>query len=72
MQWVIDNWIWIALGVGVIALHMFGHGGHGGHGKSRKESTRPDPSAEPAAPSTAAAGKSIRVTGDTGMDEKNP
>lgn len=37
MKWLQSNWIWIALGVGFIALHMFGHSGHGhGHsGRSR-------------------------------------
>lgn len=40
MQWIIDNWLLLALGGGMIAMHMFGHGhghgkgkgGHGGHG----------------------------------------
>jgi len=32
MQWIVDNWIWLALGGGMLALHMFGHG-KGGHGK---------------------------------------
>jgi hypothetical protein len=27
MQWLGNNWIWIAFGVGIIAMHMFGHGG---------------------------------------------
>jgi len=36
MQWVIDNWILLALGGGMVAMHLFGHGGHGGHGKSRR------------------------------------
>ena len=32
MQWVLDNWFWILLGGGMIAMHLFGHGGHGAHG----------------------------------------
>jgi hypothetical protein len=33
MQWLLDNWIWILIVGGFIALHMFGHGGHGSRGK---------------------------------------
>ncbi len=32
MQWLTDNWIWILLIGGMLAMHLFGHGGHGGHG----------------------------------------
>lgn len=32
MEWLLSNWIWIAFGIGMIAMHMFGHGRHGGHG----------------------------------------
>lgn len=35
MEWLQDNWLWIALGVGFVAIHMFGHGGHQ-HGHSRR------------------------------------
>ncbi|MEC5325581.1 DUF2933 domain-containing protein [Aurantimonas sp. A3-2-R12] len=72
MQWVLDNWIWIALGVGMIAMHMFGHGGHGGHSKSRKEASQPDPESELDASSIAARDGSPGVTGDPGTAEKNP
>ncbi len=34
MQWVQENWIWILLGGGMIAMHLFGHGKHGGNAKS--------------------------------------
>ena len=57
MQWVLDNWIWILFGVGMIAMHMFGHGGHGGHGKSRKGASQTDRKSEPDAPLTANAGR---------------
>lgn len=33
MEWLQTNWIWIALGLGFVAMHLFGHGGHGGHGR---------------------------------------
>jgi hypothetical protein len=32
MEWLSQNWVWVLFGVGMIAMHMFGHGGHGGHG----------------------------------------
>lgn len=28
MEWLQNNWFWIALAVGFVAMHMFGHGGH--------------------------------------------
>jgi hypothetical protein len=32
MDWLAQNWFWVAL-VGVfIGIHVFGHGGCGGHG----------------------------------------
>ena len=39
MQWIIDNWLVLLLGGGMIAMHLFGHGrgGHGGHGKHKPE-----------------------------------
>ena len=48
MQWIIDNWLLLALGGGMIAMHLFGHGhgGHGGHGKNghdgKNENVRTD------------------------------
>ena len=39
MEWLQNNWIWIALGGAFIAMHMFGHGGHGGHNKRDPNST---------------------------------
>ncbi len=68
MEWVLDNWIWILFGVGMIAMHMFGHGGHGdhgghgghgGHGKSRDGASQTDRKSEPDAPSTASAGWNV-------------
>ncbi len=31
MEWLASNWIWVALVVGMLGMHLFGHGGHGGH-----------------------------------------
>ena len=39
MEWFSQNWIWVLFFVGMIAMHMFGHGGHGGHGSNHNEST---------------------------------
>lgn len=39
MQWIVDNWLILLLGGGMVAMHLFGHGhghgrgGHGGHGR---------------------------------------
>lgn len=35
MEWLSENWVWVLFAVGMIAMHMFGHGGHGGHGGHR-------------------------------------
>ena len=32
MDWFSQNWVWVLFAVGMIAMHLFGHGGHGGHG----------------------------------------
>ena len=32
MEWFSQNWVWVLFAVGMIAMHMFGHGGHGKHG----------------------------------------
>jgi hypothetical protein len=32
MQWLAENWIFLLIVVGMVAMHAFGHGGHGGHG----------------------------------------
>ena len=32
MEWIAQNWVWVLFTVGMIAMHLFGHGGHGGHG----------------------------------------
>ena len=30
MEWFSQNWVWVLFAVGMVAMHMFGHGGHGG------------------------------------------
>ncbi len=53
MEWIQNNWFWLALAVGFVAMHMFGHGGHrhghGGHGREGWRSSKPkaDETAEP-------------------------
>ena len=36
MEWFSENWVWVVVAIGMIAMHAFGHGGHGGH-RSRDE-----------------------------------
>lgn len=47
MQWVIDNWVWLLLGGGMIAMHLFGHGSHG---KNRDSGSRAQPQSQERAP----------------------
>lgn len=32
MEWLTQNWLWVVIFAGFVAMHLFGHGGHGGHG----------------------------------------
>lgn len=43
MEWISQNWVWVLFSVGMIAMHMFGHGGHGGHGGNQ---SNPDPTSK--------------------------
>jgi hypothetical protein len=36
MQWVIENWILVLVGGGMLAMHLFGHG-HGHKGGQKKK-----------------------------------
>jgi hypothetical protein len=36
MDWLQNNWIWLAAVVGFIAMHFYGHGGHG-HGSNNRK-----------------------------------
>ncbi len=40
MNWLSQNWVWLLFGVGMIAMHLFGHGGHGGHGESARDADK--------------------------------
>ena len=41
MEWFSQNWVWVLFFVGMIAMHMFGHGGHGGHGRHGGDQNAP-------------------------------
>jgi len=32
MEWLVQNWFWVLIGILFVGMHLFGHGGHGGHG----------------------------------------
>ena len=36
MDWLSENWVFLLVVVGMVAMHLFGHGGHGGHGGGRR------------------------------------
>ena len=45
MEWFSENWVWVVVAIGMIAMHAFGHGGHGGHGGHRsRDEDEPDAS----------------------------
>ncbi len=37
MEWLSENWVFLLIVVGMVAMHLFGHGGHGGHGGGRRD-----------------------------------
>ena len=39
MDWLLENWVWVLIGIAFVALHLFGHG-HGGHGGHRQHDGR--------------------------------
>lgn len=41
MDWLLENWVWVLIGIAFVALHLFGHG-HGGHGGHRQHDGRRD------------------------------
>ncbi|MGP1680225.1 MAG: hypothetical protein ACTS6J_24095 [Burkholderiales bacterium] len=43
MEWFSENWIWVLIFGGFIAMHMFGHGGHGGYGGESGGGRNDDP-----------------------------
>jgi hypothetical protein len=48
MAWFSQNWVWVLFFVGMIAMHLFGHGGHGRHGGHRGGHDVPSPQAKTA------------------------
>lgn len=32
MEWLVENWLWVIIGILFVVMHIFGHGGHGGGG----------------------------------------
>ncbi len=42
MEWFSQNWVWVLFAVGMVAMHMFGHGGHGGHGRHGGDDGTPE------------------------------
>ena len=40
MEWISQNWVWVLFSVGMIAMHMFGHGGHGGDENKTKSADK--------------------------------
>ena len=40
MEWISQNWVWVLFAVGMIAMHMFGHGGHGGEENETKSADK--------------------------------
>ena len=43
MTWLSNNWIWIAFGVGMLAMHLFGHSHRHSHGRHSHQNGRPHP-----------------------------
>lgn len=41
MQWLSENWLFLLIAVGMVAMHLFGHGGHGGHGGHDDDKDKP-------------------------------
>lgn len=36
MAWLQNNWVWLVVGAGFVAMHFFGHRGHR-HGSTNRE-----------------------------------
>jgi hypothetical protein len=37
MEWLSENWVFLIVLVGMMPMHLFGHGGHGGSGERRND-----------------------------------
>jgi hypothetical protein len=42
MNWLASNWFWLALVLGMFAMHFFGHGRHGYSGHHHGGTDEPD------------------------------
>ncbi|GMQ89936.1 MAG: hypothetical protein BMS9Abin10_0273 [Gammaproteobacteria bacterium] len=61
MAWLTDNWVWVLLGVGMVAMHLFGHKGHGGRGQDKAQGGDSAGAQQAHAPDTGApAGRAAR------------
>lgn len=73
MQWLQNNWFWIALAVGFVAMHRIGHGGHRhGHDRQRTDGWR---NPNPANDATAGPGNELTQLGGSasrGADSNDP
>jgi len=38
MEWLLENWLWVVIGIVFVVFHLFGHGGHGKQDDSNKHS----------------------------------
>ncbi len=47
MEWFSQNWVWLLFAIGMVAMHMFGHGGHGGHGGHSRHDSGDDTAEAP-------------------------
>ena len=67
MEWLQNNWIWIAAGAAFFAMHLFGHGGHSGHNRDGGDGSLDPklPNDAPRAEQTGANGAVPRTTNPT-------
>jgi hypothetical protein len=56
MQWLLDNWIVVLFGVGMITMHLFGRG-CGGSGKKDKDGPQTSRISAPTIPADGGSGK---------------
>jgi len=49
MQWILENWVFLLVGVGIVAMHLFRHGhkdrGHPSHPGCAKRAVAVEPEA---------------------------
>ena len=37
MAWLSENWVFLLVLVGMVVMHLFGHGGHGGQRRNDED-----------------------------------